>query len=373
MRDFKERLRHPSRLAWILLCVLVLLLAARAALPPLVKHYANQKMARMKDYRGEIGDLDISIIRGAVRLENFKLVKTGGKVPVPFLEVGEADASVQWKELIHGRIVAEIELDRPKVNFVDGPTPQQSQKKIDKGWRDVITELLPLKINRIAIRDGEIHFRNLHSKPPVDIHLKEVTAEARNLSNSAKVAKDLPSSATVRGLAMGDAPFRLNIKLNALKDPIDFDLDSELKQLPLKKLNSFFRAYANVDIESGTLTLASELAAKNGALTGYAKPSLKNLDVVEIDKDAKKGPFALFWQSLAGTVGDVLQHDDRQAMRIPIEGSLKNPKTGTLSAIGSAIGHAFGKPLPPGLEHSVNLEDARKQAAGRKGDAAKKD
>ncbi len=364
MKSLKDQLRHPSKISILFLSIAVVLFALRAALPTIVKRYANRQLAQLKDYEGHIGDVDISLIRGAYRIENLTLLKRGGKVPVPFIAVREIDLSIEWMALFHGAVVAEMELTEPKLNFVDGPTPEKSQKSIDSSWQEVVDKLIPLKINRLALWGGEVHFQNLASKPPVDIHLKELAGEALNLSNARDVKAVLPSTLHLRGKAMGEAPFRIDMKLNALKEPMDFDLDADLKGLTLAKLNSFMKAYAGVDVETGVFTLASELAAKNGALTGYVKPTIKNLTVVDFAKDVKQGPFALIWQGLTGTLGDLLQKDDKQATKIPVQGSIKNPKVNAMAAIGSALGHAFGHPLDPGVENSVDIHSA--EAAAQK-------
>lgn len=359
----KKRVSKSIKVLIGLLGVLVIL---RAVLPTGLQWYINRQLAQMKEYNGHVGDVDVALIRGAYSIEDVEILKANGKVPVPFFAAKEIEFSVQWKALTQGTIVAEIEVASPQLNFVDGPTPERSQKKIDSNWRKMVDELVPLQINRFAIRNGEVHFRNLASKPPVDLHIKKLAIDAHNLSNSADKNAILPSTINARGIVMGKAPFHVDVKLNALKDPIDFDLNSELKDLTLSDLNDFFKEYASIDIESGTLTIASEMAAKDGALVGYIKPIFTSLDVVELDKDAEKGPFALFWQSLTGTLADVLQNDDKQGTRIPIKGSLKKPRPDIFAAIKSSVKHALGEELNPGLEKSVNINSTRQRAPSSK-------
>lgn len=338
-----------------LLVFIAVLGTIRAFMPMGAKWYINRQLSQLDDYRGSVGDVDIALIRGGFQMQDVRIFKGTGNVPVPFLAARQVEISLQWREVLRGKLVSEISLLRPEVNFVDGPTPKQSQKKVDSNWREVIEDIVPVTINRLEIRDGEIHFRNLARKPPVDIYMKNIDAEAHNLSNTAGRPGTLPASLKARGIAMNHAPFKLDVHLNALAEPIDFDLNSELRDLKLTELNDFFRAYAGVDIESGKLSVATEMAAKDGKLAGYIKPIMNNLDVVELDEDTRKGPFALFWQSLTGTLADVLQSDDTQGAKIPIKGSLRKPATDVLSGLGSALKHAFDEPLRPGLEKSIDI------------------
>ncbi|MEI9806978.1 MAG: hypothetical protein WDO16_03335 [Bacteroidota bacterium] len=91
-------------------------------------------------------------------------------------------------------------MERPILNFVNGPTKATSQTSIDKDWTEVVDHLIPLKLNRFEINSGEIHYRDFSSSPQVDIFAKQVHILAENLSN-AKHARDvLPSTAVANSL-----------------------------------------------------------------------------------------------------------------------------------------------------------------------------
>ncbi len=362
-------MKHPFKRTRRALIVLVAAaIALRAAAPFVLERVINDRLAKMDDYRGRISDVDLALIRGAYQVEGLRVQKRGGKVPAPLFAAREIDLSVQWGALFQGEIVAEIDILGAELNFVDAPTPERRQREVKtEDWRKLVNDLVPLRINRLAVRDGEVHFRNFSTDPPADIYLHNLSLEALDLSNTRERSASLPSTVRVRGDAMKDAPFKLDGKLNALKNPMDFDVNLEVKDLPLAEMNDFFRSYAAVDIERGTMSLALELAAKDGKLAGYVKPVLKDMEVVETSRDTNRGPFALLWQSFTGTVADLVQKDDTQGARVPIQGSLDNPEVGTWAAIGSALGHAFGgKKVTPEVTGTVNLESA--EQAGKKGE-----
>ena len=87
-----------------------MLVAARVALPYVVKRYVNKTLAELPGYSGSVADIDISLWRGAYQIQGLRVVKTGGKVPVPFVSSRLIDLSVEWKALLNGSIVAEIEV-----------------------------------------------------------------------------------------------------------------------------------------------------------------------------------------------------------------------------------------------------------------------
>ena len=124
-----------SRIAWFsrragagLLALIAILIAARAVLPSLILRKANRELSdpRLEDYAGRVEDVDLALWRGAYRVEGFRLDRKTGGVPVPFVTAERVDITVEWKALLRGRLVSEIEVLRPKVNFVKGPTPAQS-------------------------------------------------------------------------------------------------------------------------------------------------------------------------------------------------------------------------------------------------------
>src|SRR5688572_30340518 len=144
-RNYSRRKKIVLTTVGVILLALVVL---RLFLPTIVLNYVNKQLTLIDGYRGHVEDIDIALWRGAYQIKNIKLDKTGGKVPVPFFEAALIDLSVEWKALFHGKIVAEIETEKPKLNFVKGPTKESSQTKIDKDWTVVVDKLIPFKLNR---------------------------------------------------------------------------------------------------------------------------------------------------------------------------------------------------------------------------------
>ena len=109
-----------ARYRWPLIglaSLIVLLVALHLALPYLVRDYLNDKLADMGDYRGQVADVDLAWWRGAYQINGLKIVKTTGKVPVPFLDAPLIDLSVSWHALWYDRaVVAEVIFDRPSTS-----------------------------------------------------------------------------------------------------------------------------------------------------------------------------------------------------------------------------------------------------------------
>jgi hypothetical protein len=334
-----------------LLVIAAALVALRAVLPVALQRYVNQKLDEIPDYGGEIGDVDLSLYRGAYEIENVRIVKTDGDVPVPFFEADKVDFSIQWSELVHGALVGEVKLFSPRLNFVSGPDESQQQKGMDASWQDKVKELFPFRINRLVTYDGEVHYRDFHSDPKVDIYVSDIQLEGRNITNAERSEEALFADFQARGKAMEKAEVRARLRTNALADKPTFTFAGELEALPLKNLNDFLRAYANVDAEAGTFALYAELEAKDGQIGGYAKPFLRDAKVLDWKKDVQeKNPFQAIWEGIVGLGSEVLESDvDAVASRIPISGEVDQANPDILASIGSLLRNAFIEALRPAL------------------------
>jgi uncharacterized protein involved in outer membrane biogenesis len=356
-----------SRKAQLVLGVVVLLVAVRAVLPIAVKYYANKTLDELKGYSGHIEDVDLALIRGAYVIEQVSIVKTGGKAPVPFFSASKVDLSVQWGALLDGSIVSEIDVYRPKLNFVTAAKSEAAQKTKGEtkqeqvepasNWTDVVKDLVPFNINRFSINDGEVHYRDFSSEPKVDIFVQDIVAEARNLTNSEDKSGSLVASFDGHARAMQSGKIDFEGKVDPYAKQPTFDASFRLNGLELRQLNPYFRAFANVDVEKGELSLDSEFAAKNGSFEGYVKPFIDHLDVLQWQKEGESFPNKV-WQALVEVTGEILQDQsrDRTAARIPFEGRFDDPKVGVWSAIGSLLKNAFIEAIRRGLEGSIDIE-----------------
>lgn len=349
----RSRARH--RILWgVLAGVLLALIAVRLALPEIVKRFVNRTLDGLNGYSGEVADIDLSLWRGAYQIKGLKIFKTNGKVPVAFVSADVIDLSVEWRALLQGRIVAELELFTPKLNFVNAEAPAQRQTKVDKSWTDTVRELVPFDINKVVIHDGQVHYRDLESKPRVDVFVKQLQATARNLTNSEKLGHSLYATMDASGVAMGSGKLRFDGRIDPYAKRPTFDMRMRLDGLELKQLNEFLQAYANVDAEKGTFSLDAEFTASRGRFKGYAKPFVKNLQVLTWNQD-KESFFGKLWEGAVQVVAEVFTNHpkDQIATRIPFSGSFDQPDADILSTIGGVLQNAFLQSLHRGLEGSL--------------------
>jgi len=359
---------------WIVLgSVLLLLVIARLMLPYFVTRYVNKVLADIDGYEGSISDVDIHLIRGAYSIHDLKLFKINGRDKVPFIDIPVADLSVEWSALFKGSVVGEVIFEKPKLNFIGGDGDETKKPGNDTqtgegvDWTKPIKDLMPLQINRLEINDGAVFFYDFTTKPKVDINLSQLQLLATNLNNADKQAEELPSSVVASATSIGGGTLRLNMDINVLKEIPDFDLNLKFEGINMPALNDFFVAYSDVDIEKGTFNLYSEIVVKDSKITGYVKPIAQNIKVVDWKKD-KKNPLNLAWQAIVGVVAEFFenQKEDQFATKVPIQGSLKDIKSGVWPTIWNVFRNAFIQAFARNTDDTIKFTDSIQQANAEK-------
>lgn len=339
----------------IALSVIVLvLLIARLCLPYFVLKYVNRVLNRLPEYAGSVEDVDIALIRGAYVIKRFRLVKRNGDVKQPFLSIPNSDLSIEWRTLFEGKVVGEIEVDNPTMNFVNATSARGAQTGTKGDWQEMIKDLFPVKINRFAVSGGKLTYRHEGTQDDESLVLTNLNGSIENLSNKPGEGKKLPSSLLVSGNFQEYSLATVKGAVNPLSKQPTFDIDLKVQKTPLPKLNKFLKKTLFVDAEGGTLEVYGEAVCRNGGFEGYIKPILKNVQISSLAHDGSN-PLRLAWESLVSLVIEVFtnQRHDQFAFKIPLQGKLEKPDGDSVSALGSIIRNAYVQALKAKIDDSV--------------------
>jgi hypothetical protein len=318
-----------------------------------VRWYVNRAIDRSVVYEGRIGDVDLHLWRGAYTIRDIQLNKTTGNVPVPLFSAPRVDLAVQWDAVFHGRMVGQITMDQPELNFVDADNSAESQTGDGGPWLQIIEDLFPFKINRAAVRDGAIHFRTFTRRRPVDVYIDHLDAAVDDLTNIRDDLTPLVTTVTAKGLAMDQAKFEYRMKLDPFSYRPTFHMAVRLLGLDVTKINELALAYGKFDFKRGWFDLIVEVESKEGRATGYVKPLFRNLRVFSLARDVKEdNALRFFWQGLVGLTTQILKNHPRDQFGtlIPFRGDLTAPGTDVLAAIGNILRNAFVRAYLPRLQ-----------------------
>jgi hypothetical protein len=349
-----QRSKRWVKITTITLAVLILI---RLSLPFIILFFANQTLANMKGYYGHINDIDLFLIRGSYRLDSIHMnkVDTITSKQTPFFSASHIELGVEWKSLIHGTLAGEVILRNPVLLFTKDKVEPEVLIRDSTFLKKMFHKSMPLKINRFEVINGTLRYRDEGSKPVVDVELNNASLIAQNLTNSYDSTSQLP--ARIKGSAnVYEGQLDFTVRINPMADNPTFDMNLNLQETNLIKLNSFFQAYAKVDVNKGIFGLYAEAAAKDGKFVGYVKPLIKDLDVLG-KEDRKDNILRKLWEGAVGSVGQVFknQEKDQVATKINFEGDIKNPNTSTWDTIANILGNAFIRALQPAIDNQINL------------------
>lgn len=121
----------------------------------------------------------------------------------------------------------------------------------------------------------------------------------------------------------------------------------------------FFLAYSQVDIESGSFSLFSEVTLDSGNIKGYIKPIARHIKVVNWEKD-KQNPLNLIWQAIIGVLAEAFenQKQDQFATKVPIDGKVNNVDAAVWPSVFNILKNAFVKAFEMNTENSVEFVNA---------------
>jgi hypothetical protein len=357
----KPRKHHFWRsLGLVFLSLLFIGGIGRAFLPWFVRDYVNRTLDRSPLYSGEIGDIQIQLWRGAYSINDIRISKTTGDVPVPFFMAKRVDFAMQWNAIFHRRLVGRVLMFQPELNFVDAPTDEETQTGGGGPWLQMIRDLFPFKINSAIIHEGSIHFRAYQKKEPVDVYLSEVEGSIDNLSNIRNSTTPLVATVQATSLVMDQAKFEFKMTLDPFSYRPTFHMATRILGLDLTKINNLARSYGKFDFERGWLDIVIESDSKEGQITGYVKPLFRDPKIFSITADIKdENALELFWQALLGTLTNAFKNwsRDQFGTLIPFSGDASGTTTEIFATIGNVLRNAFIRAYLPRLENGMSPVD----------------
>ena len=352
---------------WLIavLVLVVVAVAIRAALPTLIRDRVNAQLQALEEYDGHIDDVDLSLIRGAYRIDNIEIVKTGSGQPVPFFSCERVDFSVEWRSLMRGSLVAEGQFFSPNLNFVQGKTKEQSQTGEGVNWAERIGELFPFRFNTVRIHNGTITF----TAPGIDtadaIKATNVQGELTNLTNVADIGKETFAGFQTTAEVLEGGSARISGSVDPMAEQPTFDVNLQLSNVKLPQVNPWLRQYIKADAEAGDFELYLELAAAEGKFQGYAKPVLQNVNIYS-SEEPEENFLKRIWEGLVDFAANVLENDEKEqvAARIPFTGTIENPETSVMQTIVSVLRNAFVSAFARSLEGSISVRGVRENLEG---------
>jgi hypothetical protein len=352
--------RRSQRMLLVLAALVLTLVIARVAAAWVLERYVNNKLDESPEYAGQIGDIDLSVLEGSYAIENVEITKTEGDVPVPLFAATRAEFSIIWSALARGTAVGQAELFDPQINLVDSNDESRKQTGQGGNWLQMIDDLFPLQIDRTIVHNGQLHFRNYDSEPKIDINLSQLDLVAENLAGKQALTDSRIAHVELSARAMESSDLTATAAFDPIADKPEFDASIRLLGLPIRQLDNFISSYAPFDIEAGTLDVVSELAAREGMLEGYVRPTVHDLDIFKWSEDIGNdgdNPVRALWEGLVGFTAQLLESGPRDELvsNIHLKGDISAAGTNVFVASAGVLKNAFAETYQANLHNTISL------------------
>jgi hypothetical protein len=175
-------------------------------------------------------------------------------------DIDQVKASVQWKEILRLRLVANVVIDRPRIHVNLKQLQEEDRDSVDvedRGWQDAFQSIYPLKFNQVQVRDGQFVYIDKDPKRPLE--LSRVNMIAENIRNTRDDKVLYPSPVRADGVLFGKGRAVVKGHANFLSKPYPgVHVLYQLSQVPLERLD-VLSARANLDLDGGILGSKGEV------------------------------------------------------------------------------------------------------------------
>jgi hypothetical protein len=223
---------------------------------PLRRLVVRQMNRQLKGYSADIRKLSFHPIGLSLTLYDLRFLQQAHPDP-PVFHAPRLDASVEWKALLRGRLVADFALTQPvlHVNLQQLRAEAADQTPVkDHGWQEAFQAIYPLKINEVRVTDGRITY--VDEGPFAPLEVTRVNLTARNIRNIRSKDRTYPSDVHLDAVVFQNGLVALDGHADFLAVPIPgIQGDLKLDAIAL----DYFKPVLNrgsVAIEGGILSAA---------------------------------------------------------------------------------------------------------------------
>ena len=252
-----RHLRTRRSFLWIAGTVLLILILSFVAAylldEPLRKKMETDINNSLKGYTVRIQRLDFHPFGLSLDLNESTIYQSAHPDP-PIAHIPKLSASVHWKALLHGRLVADFELDNPTIRFDLTQFSQENRDETpikEKGWQEAVQAIYPLKINRFVIRNADVTY--IDKGPFRPLQITQLNFIAENIRNVQSEEGTYPSPVEAEAVVFDAGKLRLTGRANFLAEPhVALKGDFEVDKIALDYFRPITERY-NLSVRKGAL------------------------------------------------------------------------------------------------------------------------
>lgn len=226
---------------------------------PLRRQMEQKLNARLHGYTVRILAADFHVLGFGLDLKDVVIIQQANPDP-PVARIARLSASVEWKTLVLGRIVADVRFDRPVVFLNLHQVTAEAKDEVpveERGWQEALEAVYPVKINELKVFDGELTYAD--DGPFRPLHLSQVNFRAANIRNIRSRERIYPSEVHLEAVVFDRGRLELDGQADFLAEPhpgVQGKLS--LEGVELDYFEPILRRY-QVEVKKGALSARGEL------------------------------------------------------------------------------------------------------------------
>lgn len=384
--------RRSRRLSIGLAIVILVAIAVRLTLDPLATWRTRRVLAGLPGMQARFSKVEVKLLDLSYAIRDLRIEKrTGGGAALPFFQVAEARFGLLVRELVHGHVVARIDLDRPKLNLIQaddrkgpgeaakpGAGAEVAARSAGRPGQEVhetpalgkkLEELAPFLLDRVQVRNGEVLWVDAREpeKPRLWFHAIQATLE--NFATRPALSRGEPTVLAARGTLQKSGRASFFATADPLAKKLTFAGQGRVEGFQLAELGELLGSKEDVVPEKGVADVSIRFRAVDGQLTGGVRPILKDAST----RAGKPGLGAKLKSALADASLKIFKDDvpgrEAVATTIPIVGRVDDPQMQLVPTLLGVVRNAFvrgladsleGLPPPKAKEREGVLEQARR-------------
>ena len=261
-KSFVVRLVSSRAMRWGVGIPVALLLGISCAsliLDKPLRSYMEKKMnSDLKGYSVRLPGLHLQLLDLSLTLKGLAVLQNAHPA-TPVVQFPVLTASIQWRSILSGKLVAKLRLEQPKIVInlqqMESEAADKSTLK-ERGWQRAIEDIYPLKINSVQVVDASVTY--IGRPPEKPLVLSHLNLQAANIRNIALPDLIYPSSFHLDTAIFGTGHGSVDGAANFLSEPYPgMKGKVKLENVALESFNPVF-SRRHLTIHGGVLQASGE-------------------------------------------------------------------------------------------------------------------
>lgn len=333
-----------GRIGWAIALgvVVAVVVVIRLVLDPIAAHYTRQGLDKSDTTRGDFDRVHVTVFPPGYEIRRLKIVeRTDRDWREPLFYAENVHAILDLRRLVHRTLAARVRIDSPKIIVTSRPGPSGKPPIAPPDLTPVLRQILPARVDRIEVFDGQFLFRDLALPRHPEIWLHRIELAAENLATRRKLAHGQPATLSASADLGRSGRVTLFASVNPFAHPVELAGRLEERGWHVVELYDLIEPKTKLQAPKGTIDVFVAFKTEKGRVSGGVKPVLKNVEVKPTDSSFSDKLKAWLADEALHLFSDRVPGRNAVATVIPIEGRLTKPDVQVWPTIFGIIRNAF--------------------------------